>query len=177
MITIGRSQVVASLLLKVASDGGHLYVVVLDGRPDAAGEKAYKVYAGADIPTTVMLDSEVGYMTEKADMVVVGAEGVIENRGIVNKMGAYVMGITDMDLGKLLYVAADSYKLARLFPMNYSDLTEMGPEAGLSFVDTAIWEVTGVVVGTRPFLLDWILLCELRGLKLEGKRSDDTMTI
>ena len=58
-------------------------------------------------------------------------------------MGAYVMGIPDMDLGKLLYVAADSYKLARLFPMNHSDLTEMGPEAGLSFMDTEIWEVTG----------------------------------
>ena len=80
MITIGRSQVVASLLLKVASDGGHLYVVVLEGSPDAAGEKAYKVYADADILTTVMLDSEVGYMTEKVNLVVVGAEGVIDNR-------------------------------------------------------------------------------------------------
>ena len=68
------------------------------------------------------------------------------------------MGITEMDLGKLLYVAADSYKLARLFPMNYSELTDMGPEAGLSFMDTEIWEVTGVVVGTRPLLCDWVIL-------------------
>ena len=71
------------------------------------------------------------------------------------------MGIAAREMGKPLYIAAESYKFARLFPLNQSDLTEMGPEAGLSFVDTAILEVTGVVVVTRPLLRDWILLCEL----------------
>ena len=150
VLTIVRSRVVASILIKAALEGRHLYVVVLEVRPDAAGDKAAKVYAGADIPTTVVLDSAVGYVMERADLVMVGAEGVVENGGIVNKMGTYAMAIAARELGKPFYVAAESYKFARLFPLNQSDLTEMGPEAGLSFVDTASWEVTGGVVGTRP---------------------------
>ena len=42
----------------------------------------------------------------------------------------------------------------------------MGPEARLSFAETAIWEVTGVVAGTRPLLLDLMILCELWGWKI-----------
>ena len=103
MINIDRSQVVASLLLNAASKGRHFFVVVLEGRPDAAGEKAYKVYSNAGIRTTVVLDSEVGYVMEKIDLVVVGSKRVTENRGIANKMGTYVMGIAEMDMGKLFY--------------------------------------------------------------------------
>ena len=53
----------------------------------------------------------------------------------------------------------------------------MGPEARLSFAETAIWEVTGVVAGTRPLLLDWMILCELWGWKIRVDWSDDTTTI
>ena len=98
VLTHGRSRVVASLLLKAASEGRHFSVVVLEGRPDAAGAKAAKVYADAGIPTTVVLDSAVGYVMERADLVVVGDEGVAENGVIVDKMGTYGMGIAARDL-------------------------------------------------------------------------------
>ena len=71
MLTIDRIRVVASIMLKAASEGRNFSVTVLEGRPDAAGAKADKVYAKSDIPTTVVLDSTVGYVTERADMVVV----------------------------------------------------------------------------------------------------------
>ena len=110
-----------------------------------------------------MLESTVGYMTEIDNMVVVvSGGGVLENGVIVNKMGTYAMGIAARELGKLFYVAAKSNKFARLLPLNQSDLTKMGLEARLSFTNTAIWAVTGVVVGKRPLLSDCILLCELR---------------
>ena len=70
---------------------------------------------------------------------VVEAEGLVKNREIVNKIGMYAMGIAEMELGKPIYVAVESYKFARLFPLNHLDLTEMGPESRLRFVDTAIW--------------------------------------
>lgn len=38
------------------------------------------------IPCTVILDSAVGYVMEHVDMVMVGAEGVMESGGIVNKV-------------------------------------------------------------------------------------------
>lgn len=38
------------------------------------------------IPVTVILDSAVGYYMERVDLVLLGAEGVVESGGIVNKV-------------------------------------------------------------------------------------------
>ena len=42
--------------------------------------------AKLNIPCTVILDSAVGYVMEQVDMVMVGAEGVVESGGIINKV-------------------------------------------------------------------------------------------
>jgi len=72
------------------------------------------------------------------DIVLVGAEGAIENGGIFNKIGTYALGIVARELDKPLYVAAESYKFARLFPLNQRDLPDraMGGGAKLRFADT-----------------------------------------
>lgn len=38
------------------------------------------------VSCTLILDSAVGYILEKVDMVLVGAEGVAESGGIINKV-------------------------------------------------------------------------------------------
>jgi translation initiation factor eIF-2B subunit alpha len=138
VLTHGWSRVVASLLLKASKQGKHFEIMVLEGRPDASGAKAAKVFADAGIPTTVVLDSAVGYVMEKVDLVIVGAEGVVENGGIVNKIGTYATAIAAKELGKPFYVAAESYKFARLFPLNQSDLSESMSDnpSQVDFVDT-----------------------------------------
>lgn len=42
------------------------------------------------IPSTVILDSAVGYIMEKVDLVLVGAEGVVESGGIINKVRCFI---------------------------------------------------------------------------------------
>lgn len=46
----------------------------------------YEELTKLDIPTVVILDSAVGYIMEKVDLVLVGAEGVVESGGIINKV-------------------------------------------------------------------------------------------
>lgn len=45
-----------------------------------------RIFAEANIPTSIILDSAVGSAMERVDMVICGAEGVMENGGIVNKV-------------------------------------------------------------------------------------------
>jgi translation initiation factor eIF-2B subunit alpha len=142
----GWSRVVASLLTH-ASETKHLTIICLEGRPDAAGAKAAQFYAQAGIPTTVVLDSAMGYIMEQVDMVLVGAEGVVENGGIVNKLGTYALAICAKEHGTPFYVAAESYKFARLYPLHQQDLPPMGGLPELDFVDTACWHATGRQVG------------------------------
>jgi translation initiation factor eIF-2B subunit alpha len=138
----GWSRVVASLLT-LASQTKHISVICLEGRPDAAGIKAAKFYDKNGIPTKVVLDSAMGFIMESVDMVLVGAEGVVENGGIVNKLGTYGLAICAKEHGVPFYVAAESYKFARLYPLHQQDLPPMGGLPRIDFVDTACWQATG----------------------------------
>jgi translation initiation factor 2B subunit (eIF-2B alpha/beta/delta family) len=51
-------------------------------------------------------------------MVLVGAEGVVESGGIINKLGTYQIAICASAHNVPVYVAAESYKFARIFPLN-----------------------------------------------------------
>jgi hypothetical protein len=49
-------------------------------------EKAVEELRKMDIPAQLILDAAVGYYIEKVDMVLVGAEGVVESGGIINQV-------------------------------------------------------------------------------------------
>lgn len=46
----------------------------------------YKELLEANIPCTLILDSAIGYVMEQISFIMVGAEGVMESGGIVNKV-------------------------------------------------------------------------------------------
>lgn len=139
VLTHGWSRVVASILLK-AAETKNFDIIILEGRPDAAGAKAARAYASheSNIPTTVVLDSAMGHVMETVDVVLVGAEAVVENGGFVNKMGTYALATCAKAHGKPFYVAAESYKFARLYPLNQQDLPVMGNNSPIEFIDTSI---------------------------------------
>lgn len=142
VLTHGWSRVVASVLLE-AAETKHFDIIILEGRPDAAGAKAAQSYAThpSKIPTTVVLDSAMGYVMESVDIVLVGAEAVVENGGCVNKLGTYALAACAKAHGKPVYVACESYKFARLYPLNQKDLPKI-QSSTLQCLDTTE-EVTG----------------------------------
>jgi translation initiation factor eIF-2B subunit alpha len=58
----------------------------------------------------------------KVDMVIVGAEGVVENGGIISRMGTYQLGLLAKSKSKPFYVVAESHKFVRLYPLSQFDL-------------------------------------------------------
>lgn len=143
VLTHGWSRVVASVLLE-AAETKHFDIIFLEGRPDAAGAKAAKAYAShkSNIPTKVVLDSAMGYIMETVDIVLVGAEAIVENGGCVNKMGTYALAACAKAHGKPFYVASESYKFARLYPLNQQDLPKNMSEP-LQCSDTTSISVLG----------------------------------
>ena len=53
-----------------------------------------------------------------------GAEAVLENGGIVNKLGTYSIAMIAKMMNKEFYVFTDSLKFTKLFPLSQDDLTE-----------------------------------------------------
>jgi translation initiation factor eIF-2B subunit alpha len=60
---------------------GFLFIIIFNFREEMAED-----LRKANINCTVILDSAVGHVMEKVDMVMVGAEGVVESGGIINKV-------------------------------------------------------------------------------------------
>ncbi|KAL6749977.1 eukaryotic initiation factor [Haematococcus lacustris] len=133
VVTHGYSRVVLALLSRAVNQGTHFRVMCTEGRPDGTGLRMADALAKMGIPTTIILDSAVAYALERVDMVLVGAEAVVENGGIINKLGTYQIAICAKAVNKPVYVAAESYKFARLYPLTQKDLpeerkpTELGP--------------------------------------------------
>lgn len=118
----GHSRVVLSILRKAAASGRQFNVIVTEGRPDETGLAMARALEDIKVPVTVILDSAVGYVMDGVDMVLVGAEGVVESGGVINKLGTYTVALAAKAHGVPLYVAAESYKFARLFPLAQRDL-------------------------------------------------------
>ncbi|KAK8812454.1 hypothetical protein WA158_007688 [Blastocystis sp. Blastoise] len=57
-------------------------------------------------------------------MVLLGAVAVVESGGIINKLGSLQIAILANVFKKPVYVAAESYKFSRIYPLNQIDLPE-----------------------------------------------------
>ena len=124
-----------------------------------------KIFSSAGIPIRVVLDSAVGALMEQVDLCLVGAEGVMENGGIANKVrsakvavisttfffvivliqgmlslfqiGTYQVALVAKALQKPFYVAAESYKFARMYPLSQRDAITAAAAATSTAVSVA----------------------------------------
>ena len=55
---------------------------------------------------------------EKVDLVLVGAHGVVESGGIINKLGTSTVAVVAAAMNKPFYVAVESHKFVRIFPIS-----------------------------------------------------------
>ncbi|XP_054275214.1 translation initiation factor eIF-2B subunit alpha-like [Macrosteles quadrilineatus] len=124
ILTHSRSRVVLQTMKEAADSHRRFKVYVTKSSPDSSGDEMAKELMSLGIPCTVILDSAVGYVMEHVDMVMVGAEGVMESGGIVNKVGSFTMALCAKAMNKPFYVLTESFKFARQFPLNQRDLPD-----------------------------------------------------
>jgi len=122
ILTHSYSRLVMGVLLEAARQNKRFKVYVTESRPAKSGYWTVKALEKVGIPVVLILDSAMGYIMEKIDLVLVGAEGVVENGGIINQAGTCQMAIVAKAANKPFYVAVESYKFVRFFPLNQYDL-------------------------------------------------------
>ncbi|KAJ2718679.1 translation initiation factor eIF-2B subunit alpha [Coemansia sp. Benny D115] len=116
------SRVIMGLLRRAVKQNKRFRVFVTESRPDQSGLRAAKELQQLGVPCEIILDAAVGYIMEKVDMVLVGAEGVVESGGLINKIGTYQLAIIARAAKKPLYALAESFKFVRLYPLSQYDL-------------------------------------------------------
>ncbi|KAL2336350.1 hypothetical protein Fmac_010796 [Flemingia macrophylla] len=118
----GFSRVVLQILKLAAQNNKLFRVFCTEGRPDRTGLRLSNEVAKLGVPVKLVIDSAVAYTMDEVDMVFVGADGVVESGGIINMMGTYQIALVAKSMNKPVYVAAESYKFARLYPLDQKDL-------------------------------------------------------
>jgi translation initiation factor eIF-2B subunit alpha len=123
ILTHSYSRVVLALLT-YASKFTRFRVFVTQSEPDKSGLKMRDDLEAIGIPSICILDASVAYMMEQVTFVLIGAEAVVESGGIINKIGTFNMAIAAHEMNKPFYVAAESFKFVRYYPLNNRDLPD-----------------------------------------------------
>jgi translation initiation factor eIF-2B subunit alpha len=136
VLTNGGSRIVSALLQNAAEENSsqsavRFRVIYVLSSPieerenrltESEGMETVRALRAKGVPVATIPESAVAYSMGKVDMVIVGAEGVVENGGIVSRMGTYQIGLLAKAMDKPLYVVAESHKFVRLYPLGQYDL-------------------------------------------------------
>ncbi len=136
VLTHSYSRVVMQALKHAAlHQRKRISVYVTESRPHGLGLRTYHQLVKWGIPCTVILDSAVAYTMPKVDLVLTGAEGVVESGGFLNAVGTYGMAIIAKACNKPFFALAESFKFLRMFPLNQYDLPTHSGRKLLAFPD------------------------------------------
>jgi translation initiation factor eIF-2B subunit alpha len=128
VMTHGGSRVVGSLLEKAgeaSASGGNVRFKVIYVMNDAQSSESRAVVSSLrakGVPVATISEGAVGYAMGKVNLVIVGAEGVVENGGVISRLGTYQLALLAKAHGKPFFVAAETHKFVRLYPLGQHDL-------------------------------------------------------
>lgn len=103
-----------------------VWVLVTESRPLLEGTRTAHRLQEAGIRVSLVTDAEAGHFMSAAQVVLVGADTVLADGSVVNKMGTYLIALAAKDRGVPFHVACDSWKF-RVEP-GVPELEEMNPE-------------------------------------------------
>ncbi|KXT08017.1 hypothetical protein AC579_2533 [Pseudocercospora musae] len=126
VLTNGGSRVVGALLKSAAESGNIrfkvIYVTDTDTHMHTESTSNIAALRERDIPVATIPPTAIAFCLDQVTQCFVGAEGVVENGGIISRMGTYQMGMLAKAAGKPLYVVSESHKFVRIYPLGQRDL-------------------------------------------------------
>ncbi|KAK8079942.1 translation initiation factor-like protein eif-2b subunit alpha [Apiospora hydei] len=131
ILTMGGSRVVGNLLSRAAAKHDYgwytdpprrfrvLYAV--DPALQAESDGVVQSLRAQGIQVATIPFTALAYAMGQVDKVIVGAEAVTANGGIISSMGTYSLAVLAKASRKPLYVAAEQHKFGKTFPVDNFD--------------------------------------------------------
>jgi translation initiation factor eIF-2B subunit alpha len=133
VLAAGGSRTVKTLLLRAADRhierwGSPRFkvVYVMDRGRDSVPAVAALRERG--VPVAEIPESTMAYALQAArvDMAFVGTEVVVQNGGLLSRMGTFQLATLCHSIKVPFYVAAETHKIVRVYPLSQSDLPRCG---------------------------------------------------
>lgn len=85
-------------------------VIVSESRPGMEGRDQARFLAGMGTEVTYITDAELGLFSGKATLALVGADTILADGSVVNKVGTYLLALAARDHGIPFYACCESFK-------------------------------------------------------------------
>jgi len=118
ILTHCHSTNAVNALIYAKKHGKKFEIYNTETRPLFQGRKTYKELSEAGIKVTMILDNAVGdaikgRTMKKADMLIIGADALLKNGDVINKIGSNMFAEIAHDHKVPVYVIADSWKFSK----------------------------------------------------------------
>ncbi len=74
---------------------------------------------------SLVVDASIARIMHEVDTVIFGAEGIVENGGVINTVGTFQIAMVAQQLRVPVYVVAESFKFVRHFPLSQNDVPQV----------------------------------------------------
>lgn len=112
VLTLSASETVLKALRAASRAGRVTRAIVGEGRPGFEGRALAKSLAAEGLDTTLVVDAALGLHVAEADVVLVGADAVLPDGSVVNKVGTFLAALAARERGVPFHAVADSFKVS-----------------------------------------------------------------
>lgn len=131
VLTHSASETVTKALRAAHRSGTLARVIVAEGRPGFEGHAVARALAAEGVEVVLVVDAALGLHAREADVAIVGADAVMPDGSLVNKVGTRLLGLACQRAQTPLYAAADRFKVsaAATLPLEEKASHEVWPDA------------------------------------------------
>jgi len=113
IITHCNSTVAVQSIIKAHSDGTEIRVFAPETRPWRQGFITAQTLADAGVDVTLIVDSAVRFFMPETNIVIVGADTIMGNGSVVNKIGTSQIALCAHEHNVPVIVCAETYKFSK----------------------------------------------------------------
>jgi ribose 1,5-bisphosphate isomerase len=109
LVTLSYSSTVEAIIREALPDDSE--VTIAESRPLLEGRRLFTTLLESHPSIRMVTDAQLGLTVPAADLVLVGADSVLSDLGVVNKTGTYLAALVARAHLRPFYVAADTFKI------------------------------------------------------------------
>lgn len=112
IITLSRSGTVLEILKLWPHKNKNIRVVVCESRPKFEGRLTAESLAKSGIKTELITDAMMGIFISKVDAAIIGADSILKNGNVINKVGSKSLALLCKQYRKPFFVVSTKSKLS-----------------------------------------------------------------
>jgi len=113
VITLSRSGTVLEILKLLHQKNKRIKVVVCESRPMLEGRSMAEELASNGIKVELITDAMMGIFVKKVDAAIVGADIILRNGNVINKVGSKALALLCKEYKKSFYVVSAKSKYSK----------------------------------------------------------------